>query len=356
MYNINILGKNTFAFSDIFTNFNYDSTENFDCDLFVTDGFHLVQSGRSEPVLNYEDLKTDKLIIFNYDKCNPIEQELFSSVREFLDGKDIKCLIISLHHILDEKDLPTDFDYLSFDFFVFQVVEHYSKLNDIFDIFRDTLHYLRPKKFLSYNNIPHPHRTRLKEFLTTEDYMDDGWFSFEPRGENGLNIDYISEFGTNHFTQINLGLYLTSYFSILTETIFSGDDIPTVKLTNKVFMTMKAFHPFFMMGQPKTLDYLRKSGFKTFEDFWDEDYDDEFDHEERITKVLNSLGNILGGSCENIHRKIFGNGWNGSANEGEWTKLFNILKHNYLHLPIHAENQKQKVIDKINDFMGKEND
>ena len=69
MYNINILGKNTFAFSDIFTNFNYDSTENFDCDLFVTDGFHLVQSGRSEPVLNYEDLKTDKLIIFNYDKC-----------------------------------------------------------------------------------------------------------------------------------------------------------------------------------------------------------------------------------------------------------------------------------------------
>ena len=92
MYNINILGKNTFAFSDIFTNFNYDSTENFDCDLFVTDGFHLVQSGRSEPVLNYEDLKTDKLIIFNYDRCNPIENELFSCVREFLDGKDIKLI------------------------------------------------------------------------------------------------------------------------------------------------------------------------------------------------------------------------------------------------------------------------
>ena len=162
MYNVNTLGKNTFAFSDIFTNFNYDSTENFDCDLFVTDGFHLVQSGRSEPVLNYEDLKTDKLIIFNYDRCNPIENELFSCVREFLDGKDIKCLIISLHHILDEKNLPTDFDYLSFDFFVFQVVENYGKWDSIFDIFRDTLHFQRPKKFLSYNNIPHPHRTRLK--------------------------------------------------------------------------------------------------------------------------------------------------------------------------------------------------
>ena len=351
MYNVNTLGKNTFAFSDIFTNFNYDSTENFDCDLFVTDGFHLVQSGRSEPVLNYEDLKTDKLIIFNYDRCNPIENELFSCVREFLDGKDIKCLIISLHHILDEKNLPTDFDYLSFDFFVFQVVENYGKWDSIFDIFRDTLHFQRPKKFLSYNNIPHPHRTRLKEFLITEDYMDDGWFSFEPLSENGLNIDMISEFTNNQFTQINLGLYLTSYFSILTETIFSGDDSPTVKLTNKVFMTMKALHPFFVMGQPKTLDYLRKSGFKTFKDFWDEDYDDEFDHEKRIVKVFNSLRNILDDTHENVHRKIFGKSWNGSVDKGEWTKLFNILKHNYLHLPVHAKNQKQKVIDKINNFL-----
>ena len=65
MYNVNILGKNMFAFSNNFTSFNYDSTENFDFDLFVTDGFHLVQSGRSEPILNYEDLKTDKLVIFN---------------------------------------------------------------------------------------------------------------------------------------------------------------------------------------------------------------------------------------------------------------------------------------------------
>lgn len=352
MYNINLLGKNTFAFSDIFTNFSYDSTENFDCDLFVTDGFHLVQSGRSEPVLNYEDLKTDNLIIFNYDKCSPVEGELFTSVSEFLKDRDIKCLVITLHHIIDKKDLPSDFDYLSFDFFVFQVVENYGKWDSIFDIFRDTLHFLRPKKFLSFNNIPHPHRVQLKNFLTTENYIDDGWFSFDPWNENGLNVDCISEFGASQFTQVNLGLSLTSYFSILTETLFGGDDIPTIKLTNKVFMTMKSLHPFFMMGQPKTLEYLRQSGFKTFDKWWDESYDTEFDHDKRMTMIFLELEKLLSVSGEDVHRKMFGDGWDGSIDEGEWTKLFNILKHNYLHLPIHAENQKQKVIDKINDFMG----
>ena len=73
--------------------------------------------------------------------------------------------------------------------------------------------------------------------------------------------------------------------------------------------------------------------------------------ENEIVKVFNSLRNILDDTHENVHRKIFGKSWNGSVDKGEWTKLFNILKHNYLHLPVHAKNQKQKVIDKINNFL-----
>ena len=138
--------------------------------MFVTDGFHLAQSGRSEPILNYQDLKTNKLVIFNYDKCNPIEEELFTSVREFLKDKNIKCLVLSLHHIVDERDLPKDFDYSSFDFFVFEAVNSYSDWKDTFDIFTNTIQYLRPKKFLSFNNAPHAHRIELKKFLTTNSY------------------------------------------------------------------------------------------------------------------------------------------------------------------------------------------
>ena len=45
-------------------------------------------------------------------------------------------------------------------------MENYGNWDSIFDIFRDTLHFLRPKKFLSFNNIQHPHRVQLKDFLT----------------------------------------------------------------------------------------------------------------------------------------------------------------------------------------------
>jgi len=363
MYNVNLLpGKNTFIFSErIFNDFNYESTENFDFDLFVTDGFHLVQSGRSEPILNYEDLKTDKLIIFNYDKCSPLEQELFTSVRKFLNGKSIKCLVITLQHIVNDEDLPKDFDYLSFDFHLFEAVDEYLsgnrgeflKLDNIFDIWKNTIHYLKPKKFLSFNNAPHSHRIKLKDFLVKRGYIDDGWFSFDPYSEDGINLDCMPNFtALSRFDKFNLGLYLTSYFSIFGETIFDGDDIPSIKFTTKVWMSMTILHPFFLLGQAKTLSYLRSVGFKTFEDFWDESYDDEFDNEIRFKKFCKAIEDLLIISNYDIHRKLFGKKYeSGEVDNPEWMKMYKILKHNYLHLPVHAKNQKQKVIDKITNFV-----
>ena len=82
------------------------------------------------------------------------------------------------------------------------------------------------------------------------------------------NLDVLGGYQDHQFNT-NLGLYLTSYFSIWTETLYDGENIHSVKLTNKVFLSMLNLHPFFVVGQPKTIDYL-KHGFKTFNDFWDE--------------------------------------------------------------------------------------
>ena len=356
MFKVNILGKNKFTFEEIFNHYDYGDNQKYDFDLFVTDGFHLSQAGRSEPKLKHSDLKTNKLIIFNFDKLSPLKSEFFPIVDDFINGTDIDCLVLTLHHLVNKEDLPKTFSYSSFDFFVFQVVEHYGKWNDNFKIWKDNFHYLKPRKFLSYNNVPHHHRVELKDFLEKTKYIKDGWFSYNPKDKDGINLDCIKGFGNKHFTEINLGLILTSYFSILTETIFSDDDIASVKLTNKVFMTMKSLHPFFIIGQSKTLEYLNQSGFKTFDKFWDEKYDTHFDHDKRMNGVLSSIDDVLKLSNEEIHRRLYGDSWDGSVNEGGWKKLFDILEHNHNHLPIHAENQKQKVIDKINDFMGKEND
>ena len=62
---------------------------------------------------------------------------------------------------------------------------------------------------------------------------------------------------------------------------------------------------------------------------------------------------VLKLSNEEIHRKLYGDSWDGSVNEGGWKKLFDILEHNHNHLPIHANNQKVKISKVIQKFMDK---
>ena len=62
----------------------------------------------------------------------------------------------------------------------------------------------------------------------------------------------------------------------VTETEFNyadGEDIPSVNFSEKTFKAMLGMHPFFVLSQPKALWSLQQLGFKTFSDYWNEDYD-----------------------------------------------------------------------------------
>jgi hypothetical protein len=47
-----------------------------------------------------------------------------------------------------------------------------------------------------------------------------------------------------------------------------------------------------LVAPPKSLEYLHLLGFKTFNEFWDESYDDELDHEARLKKIFRLIDNI----------------------------------------------------------------
>ena len=64
--------------------------------------------------------------------------------------------------------------------------------------------------------------------------------------------------------------YENSYFSIVSETAFPE---PTYFSTEKIFRPMLHFHPFIVYGSPYTLKNLQELGFKTFNGFIDESYD-----------------------------------------------------------------------------------
>lgn len=65
--------------------------------------------------------------------------------------------------------------------------------------------------------------------------------------------------------------YQRSLVSIVTETNF---ELPEVTLTEKSFKPAKEKHPFIIVGVKGSLKAMRDMGFKTFSEFWPEDYDE----------------------------------------------------------------------------------
>jgi hypothetical protein len=86
----------------------------------------------------------------------------------------------------------------------------------------------------------------------------------------------------------NKEMYLNTYLSLVTESIFFQDDLnfPTGFLSEKIWKPIGHCQPFIFAGPSKSLRYIReKYNFKTFHPFIDESYDDENDDMIRIKMI-----------------------------------------------------------------------
>lgn len=106
--------------------------------------------------------------------------------------------------------------------------------------------------------------------------------------------------------------YRNIFCDIVTESRFAQ---PTANYSEKVFHPMYYNKPFVLVAPPKTLEYLKSEGFKTFSDFWDESYDDEYDHEKRLFKIFKVIDYIDSKSIDELHEM--------------YEKMIPILKHNF---------------------------
>jgi hypothetical protein len=80
--------------------------------------------------------------------------------------------------------------------------------------------------------------------------------------------------------------YDQSFCAIVTETRFAQ---PFANFSEKTLLAIRAQIPFIVVAPPKTLEYVKQFGFKTFDKWWDESYDQEQDHEKRMIKILNLI-------------------------------------------------------------------
>jgi hypothetical protein len=91
--------------------------------------------------------------------------------------------------------------------------------------------------------------------------------------------------------------YHSSFCSVVTETVFAQ---PCGHYADKVLNAIKCFRPFVLVAPPLTLEYLRTSGVKTFSDYWDESYDQETNHEQRLLKILKIIDYIDNKSIDEL--------------------------------------------------------
>ena len=91
--------------------------------------------------------------------------------------------------------------------------------------------------------------------------------------------------------------YNESFCAIVNETRFAQ---ATGLLTEKIMNPMLNCKPFIMVGPPGNLEYMRKWGFQTFSDYWDESYDTEECHHKRLAKILDLINEIGSKSLEEL--------------------------------------------------------
>ena len=129
-------------------------------------------------------------------------------------------------------------------------------------------------------------------------------------------------------------LYLETFFSVVSETLFEQE---AIFLSEKVAKPLLNLHPFIVMSTPYTLKKLRELGFKTFGSFIDETYDEVEDNKKRVELIFKELDKIRTTPIDELKT------W--------WKSIVPILEHNQKHFLnlMNIKTNKVKLLEKIND-------
>lgn len=98
--------------------------------------------------------------------------------------------------------------------------------------------------------------------------------------------------------------YNQTQFEVVLETVF---DDTKWHLTEKTLRPIACGQPFILVGTPGSLEYLRRYGFKTFGEFFDESYDqiqDPVQRLEAVIKLMQQLSKLSTAEQKNLHAQL----------------------------------------------------
>ena len=92
-----------------------------------------------------------------------------------------------------------------------------------------------------------------------------------------------------HFGYQEYNLWQRSFLHVIGETVFYDNKL---HLTEKIFKPIVSSRPFLLVAAPGNLRYLKSYGFKTFDSWWDESYDDIQDPSVRLDAISQQLADL----------------------------------------------------------------
>lgn len=130
---------------------------------------------------------------------------------------------------------------------------------------------------------------------------------------------------------LNESAHMGSFVNLVTETLW---DDKSVFITEKTYKPIYMCQPFIIFGNPHSLKIIKQYGFKTFDKWWDESYDDELELNirlEKITKVLEEIASWNMDKCKQITiemEEIFIHNFNKLLGIDEMINLYTALQTN----------------------------
>lgn len=230
-------------------------------------------------------------------------------------GLDSSNLIFITGNLIAKNEPEDMFSYISFNYF----------LDYPWFVNKDNIkvlpenHLLIDRKILCYNRRPHVHRKILVyEILNNPTILNNiklsyggatnkfkfGLHNFLEKIEDVEKAHKINRFFESMEFEINIDHYNLEYnladnfdyemhyrtfISLVSETNVNSDNL---FFSEKTYKPIYAKQPFIIYGNPHSLKYLKGLGFKTFDNWFDESYDDEVIFEKRLNKIMSLLETI----------------------------------------------------------------
>ena len=161
-----------------------------------------------------------------------------------------------------------------------------------------------PRTYLSYkfHQMPEEWRMLSHDKVSTDDNgyklelqhssLSDHEKVFTYMTEHTPFIADTTDFETNYAIQLNKDLHLESYFSVVSETFQKNWDGSSMFFSEKTFKPILLGMPFLIYGQQGCNQFLRKMGYRLYNDLFDYSFDQISDEYERADAVYNEVERV----------------------------------------------------------------